>query len=92
MPWADALDQSFVVSYDELRGHLEAAGFSVETWNRVQDALASIGRHPFEPTIDPARVGLHLLMPDFEQRMANLGRNVAEHRIELLQAVLRADG
>jgi hypothetical protein len=29
-------------------------------------------------------------MPDFEQRMGNLGRNVADGRLGLLQAVLRA--
>lgn len=91
VPWADEPEQSFVVSGDELRADLEMGGFAVETWNGVQDALASIGRHPFEPTVDPAKLGLWLIMPDFEVRMANLGRNVAEHRVELLQAVLHAE-
>jgi hypothetical protein len=29
-------------------------------------------------------------MPDFEQRIGNLGRNIAEGRLGLLQATLRA--
>ncbi len=56
----------------------------------MQDALASIGRQAFEPTIDPALAGLQQLMPNFEERMATLGRNVGEQRLELVQAVLRA--
>jgi hypothetical protein len=79
-----------VVERDVLRATLEAAGFEVEVFNGVQDALASIGRQAFEPTIDPARAGLHQLMPRFDERMATLGRNVGEQRLELLQAVLRA--
>ncbi len=35
-------------------------------------------------------VGLRLLMPDFEIRMANIGRSIGEGRLRLLQAVLRA--
>jgi hypothetical protein len=46
----------------------------------------------FEPTVDPSQVGLGLLMPDFDARMANVGRSIAEGRLRLLQAVLRADG
>jgi hypothetical protein len=39
---------------------------------------------------DDHGLGLHLLMPEFEARMAGLARNVGEQRIELVQAVLVA--
>lgn len=90
VPWADGPEASFLASAAELREHFEAAGFEAVVWNEQEGALAEIGRRSFTPTVDPAEVGLHRLMPDFQERMANLGRNVAEGRLGLLQAVLRA--
>jgi SAM-dependent methyltransferase len=90
LPWADGPEASFVVSADELRSVLAAAGFQPVVWNEQEGALAEIAQRRFTPTADPARVGLARLMPDFDQRMANVGRNIAEGRLGLLQAVLRA--
>ena len=90
VPWADGPEASFLDSAAELREHFEAAGFEAVVWNEQEGALAEIGRRSFTPTVDPAEVGLHRLMPDFQERMGNLGRNVAEGRLGLLQAVLRA--
>jgi sarcosine/dimethylglycine N-methyltransferase len=90
LPWADGPEASFVVTAGELRSVFDEAGFEPIVWNEQEQALAEIGRRSFTPTVDPSRVGLARLMPDFEQRMGNLGRNVAEGRLGLLQAVLRA--
>jgi sarcosine/dimethylglycine N-methyltransferase len=90
LPWADGPEASFVVSADELRSVFEAAGFELVVWNEQEGALAEIGQRNFTPTVDPARVGLDRLMPDFEQRMGNVGRNIVEGRLGLLLAVLRA--
>jgi SAM-dependent methyltransferase len=90
LPWADSPEASFVVTADDLRSVFEEAGFEPVVWNEQEAALAEIGQRSFTPTVDPVRVGLAQLMPDFEQRMGNLGRNVAEGRLGLLQAVLRA--
>jgi sarcosine/dimethylglycine N-methyltransferase len=90
LPWADGPDASFVVPADELRSVFEAAGFEPVVWNEQEGALAEIGKRSFTPTVDPARVGLHRLMPDYEQRMGNVGRNIGEGRLGLLLAVLRA--
>ena len=90
LPWADGPDASFVVSADELRSVLEPAGFEPVVWNMQEGALAEIGKRNFTPTVDPVQVGLGRLMPDFEMRMGNVGRNIAEGRLGLLQAVLRA--
>jgi len=90
LPWADGPAESFVVPSAELRSVLEAAGFEVVRWNEQEGALAEIGAHPFTPTVDPARVGLGRLMPDYDVRMANVSRNIGEGRLGLLLAVLRA--
>jgi sarcosine/dimethylglycine N-methyltransferase len=90
LPWADGPEASFVVSADELRSVFEAAGFEPVVWSEQESALAEIGQRRFTPTVDPARVGLDRLMPDFEQRMGNVGRNIGEGRLGLLLAVLRA--
>jgi sarcosine/dimethylglycine N-methyltransferase len=90
LPWADGPEASFVVSADELRSVFEAAGFERVVWKEQEGALAEIGQRSFAPTVDPAHVGLARLMPDFEQRMSNVGRNIGEGRLGLLLAVLRA--
>ena len=90
LPWADGPEASFVVSAGELRSIFEAAGFEVVVWNEQEGALAEISQRSFTPTVDPTRVGLARLMPDFDHRMGNVGRNIAEGRLGLLQAVLRA--
>jgi len=90
LPWADGPEESFLTSAGELRSAFEAAGFEAVVWNEQEGALAEIGQRRFEPTVDPALVGLGLLMPDFEARMGNVGRSIGEGRLRLLQAVLRA--
>jgi SAM-dependent methyltransferase len=90
LPWADAPAGSFLAGGDELRAAFEAAGFEAEVWNEQEGALAQIGRQRFEPRAETQAVGLGLLMPDFEQRMGNVGRSIGEGRLRLLQARLRA--
>jgi sarcosine/dimethylglycine N-methyltransferase len=90
LPWADGPEASFVVSGDELSSIFEAAGFEPVVWNEQEGALAEIAQRSFTPTVDPSHVGLARLMPDFEERMGNVGRNIAEGRLGLLQGVLRA--
>jgi sarcosine/dimethylglycine N-methyltransferase len=90
VPWADGPGDSFLVSSAELLRIVEDAGFEPLTWNVGPDALAEIARAAdAAPAAGPDRgVNLKLLMPNFDERMAGLGRNVGEHRIELVQAVL----
>jgi SAM-dependent methyltransferase len=90
LPWADGPDASFLVPAEELRAAFEAAGLRAEIWNDQEGALAEIGQRQFAPTVDPSQVGLSLLMPDCDVRMANVARNIGEGRLRLLQAVLRA--
>jgi SAM-dependent methyltransferase len=90
VPWADGPEASFLVSADDLRSTFEAAGLEPIVWNEQDGALAEIGQRQFQPPVDQSRVGLGLLMPDYEQRMTNVGRSIADGRLGLLQAVLRA--
>jgi SAM-dependent methyltransferase len=90
VPWADGPEASFVATADDLRSVFVTAGFEPVVWNEQEGALAEIAQRSFTPTVDPTQVGLGRLMPDFEQRMGNLGRNIAEGRLGLLQAILRA--
>ena len=90
LPWADDPQASFVAPADELRASFVTAGFEPVVWNEQEAALGQIAQQRFDPTVDPAQVGLELIMPDFEVRMANVGRSIGEGRLRLLQAILRA--
>jgi SAM-dependent methyltransferase len=91
VPWADGPEGSFVPEEETMRGVLRDAGFAETAWRlgaEVQGAIgqaAQSGRH-MSPGLPG--VGIDLLMPDYEARMAGVVRNVQEQRIQLLQAVL----
>jgi SAM-dependent methyltransferase len=89
VPWADTPSQSHLLDAEGLRRAAAEAGFRPAEWRDGPAVLAGIGaaQAPARPT--PPGLGLELLMPDYERRMASVARNVAERRIELLQAVLR---
>jgi len=92
VPWGDGPRESFLVAGRQLRGMAEAAGFAPQLWNQGEDTLGPIASAGREVPVrsDDRGLGLHLLMPEFEARMAGLARNVGERRIELVQAVLVA--
>jgi sarcosine/dimethylglycine N-methyltransferase len=41
---------------------------------------------------EPPPLGLHVFVPDFPAKAANLVRNLTERRVRLIQAVLTAEG
>ena len=93
VPWAREPAISFLLTSEALRDVLSTTGFDVVSWTdttaianewiaRQQDARS---RAPSSPAI-----GLHLVTPpDFPVMMANLGRNLAEGRARMLQAILK---
>ncbi len=94
VPWADTDDQSWLVTPDELRGLLEDGPLTVTSWREGPAALEAIGGAaqrlggaPADPSL-----GLHLLMPGYEERMASVARNVAEQRMTLVQAIATRAG
>jgi sarcosine/dimethylglycine N-methyltransferase len=88
LPWADGPEASFVVTADELRSVFAEAGFEPLVWNEQEGALTEIAKRSFTPKVDPAQLGLAQLMPDFQQRMGNLGRSIGDGRLGILQAIL----
>jgi sarcosine/dimethylglycine N-methyltransferase len=91
VPWADHEDQSWLVSGEALRELLVAASLEIVAWNAGPAALATIAAAA--PSLPAPRadhpLGLDILMPDHEERMAGLARNVGQGRIALVQAVAR---
>ena len=90
VPWADGPAESHLLAPDALRTVLEHPGFAAEVWEvgatAVAPAVAELTSAPADPN-PPVELGL--IMPDRDERMASLGRNIAEQRIAPVLAVLR---
>jgi SAM-dependent methyltransferase len=90
VPWADGPQESHLVAPEALRTLLERPGFAAEVWEvgatALAPAVAELGGEPQDPR---PPVDLGVLMPDYDERIAGLGRNIAEQRIAPVLAVLR---
>jgi len=92
VPWANGPAENFLISANDLRALAESRGFEVREWLEPPNLIARIGEtagsgHPGMKTgVDG--ITLELVMPDFETRMASLARNVEEHRLTMIMAVL----
>jgi len=64
------------------------AGFEITTWNDLTDVAAETMRAFFAAPANP--LGLHVFVPDFTTKAANLIANAEQNRIRLIQAVLTA--
>jgi SAM-dependent methyltransferase len=90
VPWADGPEESFMVSSDDVRRLAQDAGFTVGEWLEGQQAVERIGAAARAPGMTQGVEGvtLALVMPDFDERMAGLGQNVAAGKIALVMALL----
>lgn len=89
VPWADQEDQTWLVSTDELHELLDSGPLTVTSWrdgqalaDAIVRAASTLGPQPVNPSL-----GLHLLMPRHDERMASVARNIGEQRIALVQAI-----
>lgn len=94
VPWASDPAASFVVTAESTRRALERSGFEVVAWrDATVDAMAwqQAQAVASQSRPDPSkRLGLPLIMgPQFADMAANLGRNLREGRVRLLQAIVR---
>lgn len=92
VPWADLSSASFLVSPEEFRRTLEGTGLEVIQWedvsqpslqwfDSVTQRLAESGRPP---------LGLHLLMGEAAPtKLGNVGKNLQENRICVVQSLCR---
>ncbi len=90
VPWGDGPADSHLLAPDALRYLLERPGFAAEVWHVGPPALPP---DVPPPAADPRRTALSIavLLPDYDARMANIGRNFAEGRIVPFQAILRRE-
>jgi len=90
VPWATSPGQSHLVTPDALAELLREAGFATAHWNDLTEPAANAMRQFLAGERPP--LGLHVFVPDFQAKAANLVRNLAEDRTRLIQAVLTAGG
>jgi sarcosine/dimethylglycine N-methyltransferase len=86
VPWATSPEQSHLVTSDGLAELLGEAGFTKTHWNDLT-APAEQGMRAFLAGERPP-LGLHVFVPNFPVKAANLVRNLGEDRARLIQAVL----
>jgi ubiquinone/menaquinone biosynthesis C-methylase UbiE len=95
VPWGDGPADSHVLTEADLKAVVREAGFEVEQWLTTADALPAVAAATTDGELMSTGVpgvGLELLMPDYEERMAGVARNIGEGRIGLLLATLRVGG
>jgi len=94
--WADTPATSFLRTPEETRALLEAAGLRVLAWRDITDAAiadaeAERGRAAGSGGAPPM-LGIHVVVgPSFWDKARNGNRNMREHRIRLINAVLSRD-
>lgn len=88
VPWATSSGQSHLVTPERLADLLGDAGFAVTHWNDLTESAADAMRTFLAADRQP--LGLHVFVPDFPRKAANLVRNLAEDRARLIQAVVTA--
>lgn len=93
VPWSRESGNSFLLTPAAMQAVLERQGFTVQSWaDRTADGVAWVGQQRAADAQAGASgrpLGLHLAMgEDFPRMSANLGRNLLESRVGLLQAVV----
>jgi sarcosine/dimethylglycine N-methyltransferase len=88
VPWATSREQSHLVTPEQLAGLLREAGFATNHWTDLTEPAGAAMRGFLDGERPP--LGLHVFVPDFQLKAANLVRNLDEDRARLIQAVLTA--
>jgi sarcosine/dimethylglycine N-methyltransferase len=88
VPWAAAPEQSHLVTPERLLELLVDAGFAPTHWDDLTEAGEN-GMRAFLSAPQPP-LGLHVFVPDFATKAANLVGNLAEDRARLIRGVLTA--
>lgn len=88
LPWADTPDRSHLVTADELRALVQAAGFAVEHWNDLTDQAAALMQAMLAQPPNP--LGLHAFVTDFRRKAENLTQALADGRLRVIQGIAAA--
>lgn len=94
VPWAGDAGISHLAAPDDLREHLEGAGFAVTSWQDTTAAGAiwheDLRRRADEPGHEESLLGPELFLgADWADIMDNLGRCLHENRIAVIEAICR---
>jgi len=94
VPWSRGPETSFLLTPDAMLATLEQAGFRVVDWqDRSEAGIAWFAQQQKVRAVaqeagTAPTLGLHIAMgPDFPNLSTNLGRNLLERRVGLIQAV-----
>jgi SAM-dependent methyltransferase len=92
VPWARTPDASFLATPSEMRGLLEGAGFTIESWSDTTEAarawFVALAEKIRREGVAP--LGFHVLLgSEFPAMAQNQRRNLEEGRIVLAQIVAR---
>jgi sarcosine/dimethylglycine N-methyltransferase len=85
VPWATSHEQSHLVSTERLAELLREAGFTTTSWNDLTEPAGN-AMGAFLAGEQPP-LGLHVFVPDFPAKAANLARNLDENRARVIQGV-----
>jgi ubiquinone/menaquinone biosynthesis C-methylase UbiE len=93
VPWARVPETSFLLTADAMREVLIKSGFEVVSWSDTTEAtrawMAQL-QSARETTPVPPALGLHVVTgADFSTMIANLGRNLREGSVRLVQTIVR---
>ena len=93
VPWAADAEIDFLVSQDEARRTIAAAGLREVQWVDVTEKSTEWFRNMLAARRSgpPPALGLHLLVSDFPARAANVLRNLEEGRITVAMGVFAKD-
>lgn len=91
VPWSPGPETSFLLTPAAMRDVLERQGFQVVSWkDRTERGIVWFReRQKSQASAGPTGLGLHIAMgSEFAIATANLGRNLAEGRTGLIEAIL----
>lgn len=88
LPWADDPRQSHLATSEGLRGVIQDAGFTMETWNDLTRQASTTMQAIL--ALPPNPLGLHAFVPNFAEKAGNLTDSLADGRLRTIQGVARA--
>jgi SAM-dependent methyltransferase len=88
LPWADEPELNHLVSADQLRAEIEAAGFIVVHWNDLSEPAAAVMEGFLSAPPGPLR--LRTFVENFVEKVGNLTRGLSDGSLRVIQGVARA--
>jgi sarcosine/dimethylglycine N-methyltransferase len=88
LPWANQPQLSHLVSADQLRSIIDAAGFTVLVWNDLTEESVALMETVLSAPAGP--LGLHSFVDDFAEKADHLVRGLASGQLRAIQGIAQA--